>query len=121
MTRHPPRSTLFPSTPLSRSVPAGRPHVGANTALLLLSGGLVAALFPLAPLLVDGWKMSPAAAGDIFQPSTSRGARGKSAATRPPDSRSKAVFAPTCGRPAGTDRESGVEGKRVDLGGWRVI
>ena len=43
--------------------PAGRPHAGANLALLLLSGGLVAALFLLVLLLVDGWRMSPAAAG----------------------------------------------------------
>ncbi len=43
--------------------PAGRPHVGANLALLLLSGGLVAALFLLVLLLVDGWFMSPVAAG----------------------------------------------------------
>jgi MFS family permease len=43
--------------------PAGRPHVSANAALLLLSGGLVAALFLLVLLLVNGWGMSPAAAG----------------------------------------------------------
>jgi MFS family permease len=43
--------------------PAGRPHIGANLGLLLLSGGLVAALFLLVLLLVDGWRMSPAAAG----------------------------------------------------------
>jgi MFS family permease len=43
--------------------PAGRPHITANAALLLLSGGLVAALFLLVLLLVDGWAMSPAAAG----------------------------------------------------------
>jgi MFS family permease len=43
--------------------PAGRPHLSANAALLLLSGGLVAALFLLVLLLVSGWGMSPAAAG----------------------------------------------------------
>jgi len=43
--------------------PAGRPHVAANLALLLLSGGLVAALFLVVLLLVDGWGMSPASAG----------------------------------------------------------
>jgi hypothetical protein len=37
--------------------------VGTNLALLLLSGGLVGALFLLVLLLVDGWRMSPAAAG----------------------------------------------------------
>jgi len=43
--------------------PAGRPQLTANAALLLLSGGLVAALFLLVLLLVEGWGMSPAAAG----------------------------------------------------------
>jgi len=43
--------------------PAGRPHLTANAALLLLSGGLVAALFLLVLMLVDGWGLSPAAAG----------------------------------------------------------
>jgi MFS family permease len=47
----------------SLPAPAGRPHLTANTALLLLSGGLVAALFLLVLLLVTGWGMSPAAAG----------------------------------------------------------
>ncbi len=45
--------------------PAGRPRLTANAALLLLSGGLVAALFLLVLLLVDGWGMSPAAAGIV--------------------------------------------------------
>jgi MFS family permease len=49
--------------PLPR--PAGRPHTAANLALLLLSGGLVAALFLLVLLLVDGWRMSPATAGVV--------------------------------------------------------
>jgi MFS family permease len=43
--------------------PAGRPHLTANAALLLLSGGLVAALFLIVLLLVSGWGMSPATAG----------------------------------------------------------
>jgi predicted MFS family arabinose efflux permease len=43
--------------------PAGRPSVAANAALLLVAGGLVAALFLVVLLLVDGWGMSPAAAG----------------------------------------------------------
>lgn len=43
--------------------PAERPHLSANAALFLLSGGLVAALFLLVLLLVDGWGMSPALAG----------------------------------------------------------
>jgi MFS family permease len=45
--------------------PAGRPRIAPNAALLLLSGGLVAALFLLVLLLVDGWRMSPAAAGVV--------------------------------------------------------
>ena len=45
--------------------PAGRPHVTANAALLLLSGGLVAALFLLVLLLVEGWGMEPAPAGVV--------------------------------------------------------
>ncbi len=43
--------------------PAGRPSATANAALLLVAGGLVAALFLVVLLLVDGWGMSPAAAG----------------------------------------------------------
>jgi MFS family permease len=45
------------------STPAGRPSIAANAALLLVAGGLVAALFLVVLLLVDGWGMSPAAAG----------------------------------------------------------
>ena len=42
-----------------------RPLATPNLALLLLSGGLVAALFLLVLLLVTGWRMSPAAAGVV--------------------------------------------------------
>ena len=45
------------------AAPAGRPSITANAALLLVAGGLVAALFLVVLLLVDGWGMSPAAAG----------------------------------------------------------
>ena len=45
-----------------RAAPVGR-RCSANLALLLVSGGLVAALFLIVLLLVDGWGMSPAAAG----------------------------------------------------------
>jgi MFS family permease len=45
--------------------PAGRPHIPANLALLLISGALTAALFLLVLLLVDGWRINPAAAGVI--------------------------------------------------------
>jgi MFS family permease len=44
---------------------AGRPSIAANGALLLVAGGLVAALFLVVLLLVDGWGMSPAAAGVV--------------------------------------------------------
>ena len=49
----------------SISSPAGRPSVAANAALLFVAGGLVAALFLVVLLLVDGWGMSPAAAGVV--------------------------------------------------------
>jgi predicted MFS family arabinose efflux permease len=49
----------------SISTPAGRPSVAANVALLFVAGGLVAALFLVVLLLVDGWGMSPAAAGVV--------------------------------------------------------
>ena len=39
--------------------------LAANAALLLVAGGLVAALFLVVLLLVDGWGMSPAAAGVV--------------------------------------------------------
>jgi MFS family permease len=42
---------------------AGRPALAANAALLFVAGGLVAALFLVVLLLVDGWGMAPAAAG----------------------------------------------------------
>ena len=44
---------------------AGRPHTGANLALLLGSAALSAALFLLVILLVNGWSIDPAAAGVI--------------------------------------------------------
>ena len=43
--------------------PAGRPHLAANAALLLVSGALAAALFLLVILLVNGWRLEPAVAG----------------------------------------------------------
>ncbi|HET7857127.1 MAG TPA: MFS transporter [Gaiellaceae bacterium] len=45
--------------------PAGRPHLSANAALLLVSGALVAALFLLVILLINGWRIEPLAAGLI--------------------------------------------------------
>lgn len=47
------------------AAPVGRPSFTANAALLLVAGGLVAALFLVVLLLVDGWGMSPAAAGVV--------------------------------------------------------
>jgi MFS family permease len=46
-------------------VRAGRPHVGANIALLFGSAALSAALFLLVILLVNGWSVDPAEAGVI--------------------------------------------------------
>jgi MFS family permease len=43
--------------------PAERPHLGANAALLLISGALVAALFLLVILLINGWRLEPLEAG----------------------------------------------------------
>jgi MFS family permease len=45
--------------------PVGRPHFAANAALLLVSGALVAALFLLVILLINGWRIEPLAAGLI--------------------------------------------------------
>jgi MFS family permease len=49
----------------ARPVPApgGRPRIAANVALLLVSGALVAALFLLVILLINGWRLDPLAAG----------------------------------------------------------
>jgi MFS family permease len=43
--------------------PVEGPRVGANAALLLVSGALVAALFLLVILLIDGWRLEPLSAG----------------------------------------------------------
>ena len=65
--RCPSRSSCSSRCGVSRldrvATPAGRPAVAANAALLFVAGGLVAALFLVVLLLVDGWGMSPAAAG----------------------------------------------------------
>lgn len=58
-----PLAALVGLAGIAQAPDPGRPHLGANATLLLLSGGLVAALFLLVLLLVDGWGMSPAAAG----------------------------------------------------------
>lgn len=47
------------------AAPIGRPHWVANAALFFLSGGMVAALFLVVLLLVDGWGMPPALAGVV--------------------------------------------------------
>jgi MFS family permease len=44
---------------------SGRPHLAANAALLLVSGALVAALFLLVILLINGWRLEPIAAGAV--------------------------------------------------------
>ena len=43
--------------------PVERPNVAANAALMLVSGALVAALFVLVILLINGWRLEPLAAG----------------------------------------------------------
>ena len=45
--------------------PVERPHAAANAALLLVSGALVAALFLLVILLINGWRLEPLAAGAV--------------------------------------------------------
>jgi MFS family permease len=45
--------------------PVERPNVGANAALLLISGALVAALFLLVILLINGWRLDPLPAGIV--------------------------------------------------------
>jgi MFS family permease len=40
-----------------------RPEIASNTALLLISGALVAALFLLVILLINGWRLDPLEAG----------------------------------------------------------
>jgi MFS family permease len=45
--------------------PVGRPDFGANAALLLISGALVAALFLLVILLINGWRLRPLPAGIV--------------------------------------------------------
>ena len=42
-----------------------RPNLGANAALLLISGALVAALFLLVILLINGWRLDPLPAGIV--------------------------------------------------------
>jgi MFS family permease len=41
---------------------SGRPHLGANAALALVSAALAAALFLVVLLLIEGWRLSPIAA-----------------------------------------------------------
>ena len=45
--------------------PLERPHLRANAALMLVSGALVAALFLLVILLINGWRLEPLAAGAV--------------------------------------------------------
>lgn len=45
--------------------PVERPRLAANAALFLLSGALVAAIFLLVILLINGWRIEPLAAGLI--------------------------------------------------------
>ncbi len=56
--------------------PSGRPKVAANLALLLISGALVAALFLLVILLINGWRLDPLTAGPRGDGDAARGDRG---------------------------------------------
>jgi MFS family permease len=58
-------SVLFGLRTRPVAEPAGRPNFAANAALLLVSGALVAALFLLVILLINGWRIEPLAAGLI--------------------------------------------------------
>ena len=58
-------SVLFGLRARPVAEPAGRPNFTANAALLLVSGALVAALFLLVILLINGWRIEPLAAGLI--------------------------------------------------------
>jgi MFS family permease len=49
--------------PVPAAEPIERPHVGANAALVLVSAALVAALFLLVILLINGWRLEPLEAG----------------------------------------------------------
>ena len=54
--------------------PLERPHLGANAALMLVSGALVAALFLLVILLINGWRLDPLQAGAVVPPQVAIGA-----------------------------------------------
>jgi MFS family permease len=58
-------SVLFGLRARPVAEPAGRPNFAANAALLLVSGALVAALFLLVILLINGWRIEPLSAGLI--------------------------------------------------------
>jgi MFS family permease len=58
-------SVLFGLRTRPVAEPAGRPNFAANAAVLLVSGALVAALFLLVILLINGWRIEPLAAGLI--------------------------------------------------------
>jgi MFS family permease len=49
--------------PVPAAEPIERPHLGANAALVLVSAALVAALFLLVILLINGWRLEPLEAG----------------------------------------------------------
>ena len=56
--------------------PVGRPHFAANAALLLVSGALVAALFLLVILLINGWRHRAACGRAGRDGDAARGDRG---------------------------------------------
>ena len=54
---------LVGARPATALEPLERPHLRANAALMLVSGALVAALFLLVILLINGWRLEPPEAG----------------------------------------------------------
>ena len=76
-----------PTRTMPAAIQASRPERGARRAARSAASGITVTT-------------SPAAAGDMPQPSTSRRTSRKSAATSPPESRSTAAFAFRAGRPA---------------------
>ena len=48
-----------PSPTPAEAIPVGRPRIGPNVALGLISAALTAALFLLVLMLIEGWRMTP--------------------------------------------------------------
>ena len=81
-----------PSPRPEEAIPAGRPRIGPNVALGLISAALTAALFLLVLMLIEGWRMTPLQAAATvsimplfaFAAGRSRGSPARSPSARPP-------------------------------------